>query len=87
MSPEAAVGGVIALIKDGDIIRIDADKGTMDVLVSDVELAERRKQWKPRTHNYQSGALWKFAQGVGSARYGAVTHPGGAAETHTFVDL
>jgi dihydroxy-acid dehydratase len=87
VSPEAAVGGVIALIKDGDKIRIDADKGTMDVLVSDVELAERRKQWKPRQHNYQSGALWKFAQGVGSARNGAVTHPGGAAETHTFVDL
>jgi dihydroxy-acid dehydratase len=81
------VGGPIALVRDGDRIRIDADKGTMDVLVSDAEMAERRKAWKPRAHNYNSGALWKYAQLVGPAYKGAVTHPGAQAETHTFVDL
>ncbi len=87
VGPEAAVGGPIALLKDGDLIRIDAEKGTMDVLVSDTELAERRKSWKPRKHNYNSGALWKYAQLVGPAYKGAVTHPGAEAETHVFVDL
>ncbi len=85
--PEAAVGGPIALIKDGDTIRIDAEKGALDVLVSEEELEERRKGWKPREHNYQSGALWKFAQLVGPASKGAVTHPGAEAETHSFPDL
>lgn len=87
VGPEAAVGGVIGLLKDGDIIRIDAEAGTLDVKLTDQELAERRKNWKPRTHNYNAGAIWKFAQLVGSARYGAVTHPGAKGETHTFVDL
>ncbi len=87
VSPEAYVGGVIGLIQDGDIIRIDAKAGTMDVKLSDEELAERKKHWKPRKHNYQSGAIWKYTQTVGSAEKGAVTHPGAKAETHTFVDL
>lgn len=87
VSPEAYVGGPIGLIKDGDIIRIDAEKGTMDVKLSDEELAERKKDWKPRQHNYQSGAIWKYTQTVGSAEKGAVTHPGAEAETHTFADL
>lgn len=87
VGPEAAVGGAIGLVKDGDIIRIDANEGTLDVNLSDEELEERRKEWKPRKTNYQSGALYKYAQLVGSARNGAVTHPGAKEETHVFVDL
>ncbi|PCJ02878.1 MAG: dihydroxy-acid dehydratase [Alphaproteobacteria bacterium] len=87
VGPEAAVGGAIALINDGDIIRIDANEGTMNVKLSDDELAERKKNWKPRKTNYNSGALWKYAQTVGCARDGAVTHPGAKEETHVFVDL
>jgi dihydroxy-acid dehydratase len=87
VGPEAGVGGPIALVQNGDIIRIDAHKGTLDVKLSDAELEVRRKNWKPRKTNYQSGALYKYAQLVGPARDGAVTHPGGSEETHTFVDL
>ncbi len=87
VGPEAAVGGPIGLLKDGDIIRIDAAAGTMDVKLSDAELAERKKSWKPRQTNYNAGAIWKFAQMVGPARTGATTHPGAQAETHTFSDL
>ncbi|MCB1562108.1 MAG: dihydroxy-acid dehydratase [Alphaproteobacteria bacterium] len=87
VGPEAAVGGPIALLKDGDMIRIDAEKGTLEVHLSDEELEARKKEWKPRKNNYQSGALYKYAQQVGPARDGAVTHPGAKAETHTFVDL
>ena len=87
VGPEAAVGGPIGLLKDGDIIRIDAEKGTLDVKISEEELEKRRKEWKPRKTNYNSGALWKYADQVGSARYGAVTHPGAKEETHTFVNL
>ncbi len=87
VGPEAALGGMIGLIQDGDTIRIDADKGTMDVDLSDEEIEERRAVWKPRTSNYQSGALEKYAKLVQPARGGAVTHGGGKAETHVFVDL
>lgn len=87
VGPEAAVGGPIGLIKDGDIITIDADKGTLEVNVSDAELEERRKSFVPRKTNYNSGALQKYAALVGDARYGAVTHPGAKEETHIFVDL
>ncbi len=87
VGPEAAVGGPIGLIRDGDIIRLDADKGTLSVDLSDAELAERRKAWKPRRHDYQSGALWRYAQTVGDAEKGAVTHPGGKAETHVYADI
>ena len=87
VSPEAAVGGVIGLIEDGDIISIDANEGTLDVELSDAELEARRKNWKPRKNNHNSGALWRFAQLVGSAAKGAVTHPGAKGETHTYADI
>ena len=87
VGPEAAVGGPIALLKDGDIIAIDAEVGTLDVELSAEELAIRHKDWRPRRHDFQSGALWKYAQTVGAAAKGAVTHPGGVAETHTYADI
>ncbi|WP_275823402.1 dihydroxy-acid dehydratase [Aquibaculum arenosum] len=87
VGPEAAVGGPIGLLKNGDIIVIDAEKGILDVEVSEKELEERRKDWAPREHDFQSGALWRYAQTVGSAEKGAVTHPGGAAETHCYADI
>jgi dihydroxy-acid dehydratase len=87
VGPEAAVGGPIALLQDGDKVTIDAVAGTIDVALSDAELAERRRAWRPRTNNYQSGTLWKYAQTVGNAEKGAVTHPGGKAETHIYADL
>ena len=86
VGPEAAVGGPIALLRDGDKIIIDADKGTIDVALSDEELAKRRAEWKPRQTDYNSGVLWKYAQLVGPAYLGAVTHPGGGAETHCYAD-
>jgi len=87
ISPEAAVGGPIALLKNGDTIKLDAAKGTLEVVLSKAELAKRRKAWKPRKHDFQSGTLWKYAQTVGSAQFGAVTHPGGGAETHCYADI
>jgi dihydroxy-acid dehydratase len=87
VGPEAAVGGPIGLLKDGDIITIDAVDRTLSVAVSDEELAVRRKDWQPRRHDFQSGTLWKYAQLVGPAEKGAVTHPGGAAETHVYADI
>ena len=87
VGPEAAVGGPIGLLKNGDTIRIDAEKGTLEVDLSDAELAERRKQWKPRKHDYQSGALWRYAQTVSDAEQGAVCHPGGKAEVQCFADI
>ncbi|BAV45822.1 dihydroxy-acid dehydratase [Mesorhizobium loti] len=87
VGPEAAVGGPIGLIRDGDVISIDAVNGTIDVALSEAELAARAKTWKARTTDYQSGAIWKYAQTVGSARDGAVTHPGGAKETHCYADI
>ncbi|MER8646925.1 dihydroxy-acid dehydratase [Mesorhizobium sp. M0586] len=87
VGPEAAVGGPIGLLKDGDVISIDATKGTIAVDLSDAELATRAKAWKARTTDYQSGAIWKYAQTVGPARDGAVTHPGGAKETHCYADI
>ncbi len=87
VGPEAAVGGPIALVRDGDRIIIDAEAGTLDVDVSDEEMAERRRSWQPRRHDFQSGALWKYAQLVGPAHLGAVTHPGAKAETHVFAEI
>jgi dihydroxy-acid dehydratase len=87
VGPEAAVCGPIALLKNGDIIELDAVKGTISVALSQEELDKRAKKWKPRQTDYQSGALWKYAQTVGTARYGAVTHPGGAKETHVYADI
>ncbi|RWB23880.1 dihydroxy-acid dehydratase [Mesorhizobium sp.] len=87
VGPEAAVGGPIGLLRDGDLISIDAVNGTIEVALSDTELAARAKAWKARATDYQSGAIWKYAQTVGSARDGAVTHPGGAKETHCYADI
>ena len=87
VGPEAAVGGPIALIEDGDIISIDAENGTIDLEVDPAVLEKRRKAWKPRETIYASGALWKYAQLVGTARKGAVTHPGGTAEKHVYADI
>jgi dihydroxy-acid dehydratase len=86
VGPEAATGGPIGLLRDGDVISIDAVAGTLNVSLSDDELGERRKAWQPRETDFRSGALWKYAQGVGPARDGAVTHPGGAAETVSYAD-
>jgi dihydroxy-acid dehydratase len=87
VGPEAAVSGPIGLLQDGDMISIDAVKGSLDVDLSDEELEDRRQKWKPRETDYQSGALWRYAQTVGSACYGAVTHPGAKAETHIYADI
>jgi dihydroxy-acid dehydratase len=87
VGPEAAVGGPIALVRDGDRVTIDAVAGTLEVALSDAELAERRRAWTPRRNDYQSGALWRYAQTVGDAEKGAVTHPGARAETHVYADL
>ena len=87
VGPEAAVGGPIALLEDGDVITIDAEKGTLDVDLSDAELKKRHAAWKPRATDYTSGTLWKYAQGVGPAEKGAVTHPGGKAETKVYADI
>jgi dihydroxy-acid dehydratase len=87
VGPEAAVGGPIALLRDGDIIEIDAVKGLLNVKLSDEELAKRKKSWKPREANFASGYLWKYTQQVGPALLGAVTHPGGAAETSCYADI
>jgi len=87
VGPEAAVGGPIGLLRNGDVITIDASEGTIEVDLSEAELEARRQEWKPRTHDFQSGALWRYAQTVGSAEKGAVTHPGGKAETHVYADI
>lgn len=87
VGPEAALGGPIALIEDGDEIMIDAETGVIDLYVAPAVLEERRKSWKPRQTDYQSGAIWRYAQNVGPAYKGAVTHPGGAKETHVFADI
>jgi dihydroxy-acid dehydratase len=87
VGPEAAEGGPIALIEDGDIIAIDAEAGTIDLNVPDDVLATRRAAWKPRTNDYQSGALWRYAQTVGPAYKGALTHPGASAERHVYADI
>jgi dihydroxy-acid dehydratase len=87
VGPEAAEGGPIALVEDGDAIRIDAEAGTIDLIVADAVLAERRRNWLPRTNDYQSGALWRYAQTVGPAWLGALTHPGAAAERHVYADI
>ena len=87
VGPEAAVGGPIGLIKDGDMIVLDAEAGTLTVELTDAELEARRKAWKPRETDYGSGALWRYARTVGDAEKGAVTHPGGKAETHVYADI
>ncbi|WP_397576922.1 dihydroxy-acid dehydratase [Sphingorhabdus sp.] len=87
VGPEAAEGGPIALIEDGDEIMIDAETGVIDLNVPSEVLEERRKHWTPRATDYGSGAIWRYAQNVGPAYKGAVTHPGGSAETHVYADI
>jgi dihydroxy-acid dehydratase len=87
VGPEAADCGPIALVRDGDMIAIDAEAGTIELEVDEAELAERRKGWQPRGHDYNAGALWRYAQIVGPAYKGAVTHPGAKAETHVYADI
>lgn len=87
VGPEAAVGGPIGLLKDGDIITIDAINRTISVDLSDEELATRRAAWQPRQNDYNSGALWKYSKTVGPAFKGAVTHPGAEKETHIYADI
>jgi dihydroxy-acid dehydratase len=87
IGPEAAVGGPIALVRDGDVIDLDAGAGTLSVRVSDEELSRRRAQWKTPQGEFASGYLWKYAQQVGPAIAGAVTHPGGLAEKQCYADI
>lgn len=87
VGPEAAIGGPIALLQDGDVIEIDAEAGELNVKLTEAELARRKTEWQPRKTNHTSGALWKYAQQVGSAVDGAVTHPGGAYEKQCYADI
>ena len=87
VGPEAAIGGIIALVKNGDIITIDANKGILEVDLTDEQIEVRRKTWKPRKNAYQSGELWKYSQLVGSAMNGAVTHPGAKEEKFCYADI
>jgi dihydroxy-acid dehydratase len=87
VGPEAAVGGPIAHIKDGDIITLDAIKGEISVNVTEEEFAKRAKSWAPRETEYGSGAIWKYAQLVGPARYGALTNPGAKGEKGQYADI
>jgi dihydroxy-acid dehydratase len=87
VGPEAADGGPIALLKDGDIITIDAETGRINADVSEAEFAERRKTWKPKAPLYASGALYRYTKNVGPARTGAVTAPGAKAEVTCYADI
>lgn len=87
VGPEAADGGPIGLVEEGDIINIDAAAGTIDLEVDAETLEARRAAFKPQGNDYASGALWRYAQNVGSAKQGAVTHPGAKAEKHVYADI
>ena len=88
VGPEAAHCGPIALLKDGDIITLNAIEGSIHVDLTDEDLAERKKRWAgARGTIYASGVLWKYAQQVGETYKGAVTHPGGKAEKHQYMDI
>ncbi|WP_242181961.1 dihydroxy-acid dehydratase [Sphingomonas sp. CARO-RG-8B-R24-01] len=87
VGPEAAEGGPIALVENGDMIRIDAEAGTIDLDVPPETLADRKANWSARVNDYQSGALWRYSQTVGPAYKGAVTHPGAATERHVYADI
>ena len=87
VGPEASIGGPIALLRNGDVIDIDAKKGTINVRLSKKELNSRRKKWKPKKMNFGNGTLWKYAQTVGPAYKGAPTHPGGKNEVKTYADI
>ena len=87
VGPEAAVGGPIGLLRDGDIIAIDAEAGILDVEIAAEELDRRGQAWRPQPTMYTSGTLWKYAQTVGPAEKGAVTHPGAKAEVKSYAEL
>jgi dihydroxy-acid dehydratase len=87
VGPEAALGGPIALVQDGDMIALDAENGTLDVELDEAELTKRAKAWTAPPMAFQSGALWKYANEVGPARTGAVTHPGGSVEVQAYADV
>ena len=87
VGPEAAVGGPIALLKDGDFIEIDTDKGILNVELSDEELKLRKSKWKPKVVEYTTGTLWKYSQSVDPAFEGAVTHPGASKEKKCYADI
>ena len=87
IGPEAALGGPIALLRDGDIIELDAEKASLNVKLTKSELEKRAREWKPRAGEYTSGYLWKYVQQVGPARQGAVTHPGGSVEKSCYADI
>ncbi len=87
VGPEASVGGPIALLRNGDVIDIDAKKGTINVRLSKKELQKRRKKWRPKKINFGNGTLWKYAQTVGPAYLGAPTHPGGKNEVKVYADI
>jgi len=87
VGPEAMDGGPIGLLQNGDVVVIDADKGTLDVELSDTELSERRRSWKPKSASFTTGALARFARNVGPARVGAVTTPGANVEVKCYADI
>lgn len=87
VGPEAADGGPIGLVEDGDMINIDAISGVIDLEVDESIRAERRKNFVQRENDYGSGALWRYAQNVGPAYQGAVTHPGAKAEKNVYADI
>ena len=88
VGPEAFHGGPIALLRNGDTITINALTGELSVDLTDEELAARKdSRADPPETIYSSGALWKYAQLVGETYRGAVTHPGGQAERHVYMDL
>jgi dihydroxy-acid dehydratase len=87
VGPEAAEGGPIALVEDGDTITIDAEAGTIELEVDAEVLDRRRAHWQARLNDYRAGALWRFGENVGPAVKGAVTHPGAKAETHVYADI
>jgi len=87
VGPEAAVGGPIALLRDGDIITLDAESGRLDANIPTAEFARRREGWQPLAHEFRSGALWRYANNVGDAEKGAVTHPGAKVEAHCYADI
>ncbi len=87
VGPEAAVGGPIALLENGDLIEIDTDKGILNVQLTDQDLNKRKSKWKPKVIEYTTGTLWKYSQSVGPAYKGAVTHPGASKEKKCYADI
>ncbi|MGH6953257.1 MAG: dihydroxy-acid dehydratase, partial [Alphaproteobacteria bacterium] len=87
VGPEAAMGGPIGLLRDGDVIRIDAVAGRLDVELTKAVLDKRRRSWRPPKAEFGSGVLWRYAETVGPAFKGALTHPGARAERQAYADI